>query len=161
MNYINRCILLSVFLLSCCSANEEKPPSMPSGWDDIHGLFGLGERIDAVASSETKDCGFFDLIRSDATDPQLIRKWDCVSNLSLNTTPFKFGSLRLPIDSYVYEVVVRDNVGQYHMFTLDLSADVTSAQLWVERCSRVEFNDEILGYSRENCVDIESQSWGE
>lgn len=72
---------------------------------------------------------------------------------------FRYGSVRIPMDSYATEVLVRSADGSLWLLVHDVMIDGEAPQFWVQRCGKLRFKADYSGYLIEGCkVEEEAKS---
>jgi hypothetical protein len=98
------------------------------------------------------DCGFVNLLE---TPGDAIRRhaYDCVRKALKSGRPFKFGTLRIPIDSYAYEVLARTPTGELWQITYDrMLVAEEGEQQWNRVCKSARIDRHTLVMRAEDCV---------
>lgn len=145
-----RALLIPAFiLLSSCAAapNEFEFPS----WGDT-GYDGFVESIDIVAGSAAVNCGFFDLVNLEGDASNRDDGLDCALRSYRSGLPFKYGTVRLPEDSYAWEILVRSPEGENWLIVYDIMIDGTEPQIWFKKCEAVMFRKRLSSYEGKNCT---------
>jgi hypothetical protein len=121
-------------------------PWAPLGYD------GFSESIDLLVGSSAVDCGFVNLLETPNAATRH-RAYDCVRTALKNGQPFKFGTLRIPIDSYAYEVLARTPTGELWQITYDrMLVAEEGQQQWNRICKSARVDRRTLVMMAENCV---------
>ncbi|HHL31282.1 MAG TPA: hypothetical protein ENJ41_01765 [Oceanospirillales bacterium] len=81
----------------------------------------------------------------------------CAHQAAKKGLPFKFGSLTLPIDSYVYEVLVLGKDKKYWRIINDFMLAETDGQQWINECADIQFRSN--SYQLRNCSKVTSEQW--
>lgn len=125
----------------------------PDAWLNV-GYKGFGESIAALAGSGAVDCGFVNLLgESRPKRAQRKRAIACVRDASSRGVPFKFGTLRVPIDSYVHEVYVRTAAGERWKIVYDIMIDGDAPQQWNATCKDISVDPKTLYLNGTECVE--------
>jgi hypothetical protein len=132
-------------LVACASTPTFPAPS----WDGCH-CTQLDEISRKLAGPAMTDCGFFDLTE-DSSHQRLHAGMRCARRAFGGTGAFRYGSVRIPIDSYATEVLVRALDGSLWLLTRDVMLDGDAPQLWVQRCDRLRFKPRNAGFVIEGC----------
>ena len=64
---------------------------------------------------------------------------------------FRYGSVRIPVDSYATEVLVRSKDGALWLLVHDVMIDGEAPQFWVQRCERLRFKPDHSGFEIGGC----------
>ena len=133
-----------------CVAGE--PPRTGHPWEPA-GYQGFVESIDALVGPEAVDCGFLNLLEDSTSQEARSRAHRCVRTALKGKQPFKFGTLRIPIDSYAYEVIARSSRGELWQVTFDLMlTDDESGQQWNRICRAASVDRKTLTIHGTDCV---------
>ncbi len=140
----------SIVATSCTSGPPilEYPP-----WGDV-GYNGFSEYVDQKAGPNALNCGFFETFDRRRQRSYKVPGFDCVRHAVENNLSFKYGTVRLPIDSYAYQVLVRDESGVFWDITYDVMIDGDAPQQWVRRCEIVELIAQYSSYQVEDCESV-------
>ncbi len=149
-------VLIILAASGCASVKEYKHSLWPQ-----YAYPGFSEKIDRVSGDTSIDCGFYDLTsRTESIRRQ--RKegfFDCVEKYTQEKAPFKFGSVRIPADSYAYEILIYSQDGEYWTITFDLMLDGSGAIHWVKRCESIKLEHQKLSYDGINCKEDSTEQW--
>jgi hypothetical protein len=141
--------LLALTLAACASA---PPPS----WRECH-CDSIEERARNLAGSGMIDCGFVNLIE-DRSRETLRAGMRCARHAFESSTAFRYGSIRIPVDSYATEVLVRAADGSLWLLTYDIMVDGDTPQSWVQRCERLRFKAHNSGFVVDGCKNVEEST---
>ncbi len=155
MNWSN--LSLTILLLAGCSSVEVYEHA---AWPQ-YAYPGFSEKIDRIAGARAIDCGFYDLKGRDSKAHRGMEKGfsDCVKKLIEEGKPFKVGSVRIPVDSYAYEILVYSAEKEYWIIVFDLMLDGSDAAHWVKRCESVKIKSQDLDYEGVGCRDVSNEEW--
>ena len=144
--------LLSICLLALgCAAEPPKLDYPP--WGEV-GYQGFAEYVDRKAGRDALNCGFFETFDRRRQRTYKVPGFACVDHAIRNGLPFKYGTVRLPIDSYAFEVLVRDSSGAYWDITYDVMIDGDAPQQWVKQCKFVELDHRFSTYEVGSCKSV-------
>ncbi len=140
--------IVTLILLAGCSSTPEAF-DFPD-WGNV-GYEGFADSIDVVAGSDAVNCGFFDLLTEEGRRDRAhgVR---CAKHAYADGIPFKFGTVRLPLDSYAYEVLLRSPSGENWRIVYDIMIDSTAPQIWFQKCESVEFERRPHHYRVHDCT---------
>jgi hypothetical protein len=136
--------LLAMALVACASA----PPS-PQSWEGC-GCSWLEQQARELAGPGMIDCGFVNVIAG-RSRAELRAGMRCARRAFGRSAAFRFGSVRIPIDSYATEVLVRRADGSLWLLVHDVMIDGEAPQFWVQRCEKVRFKADYSGFMAEGC----------
>lgn len=145
-----------VVALTACSLHKSE--SQKLAWPQI-GFAGLNEKIDQLAGDEAKNCGFYDLTNTKQQDQYQDAVAVCVKNAVSRQQPFKLASVRIPVDSYAYEILVFTKEQEYWLITYDVMLDQSDANLWARVCKKISIDSANFGYEGNGCVDENIAEW--
>jgi hypothetical protein len=141
-----------VFAAVTACAGAGVVPDQARSWNAV-GYEGFGASIDALVGPEAIDCGYWDLMSPTALKSHEKRRaFECVRRALRSGAPFKFGTVRIPLDSYSYEVVARASDGRLWMITFDIMIDDTAPQQWNRICEKVRVDARTLFAHGVGCV---------
>jgi hypothetical protein len=142
-------LALPILLCSCATADMQ-----PAGREwSASGYEGFAESIDVLVGPAVVDCGFFDLI-GDKPAPAVRRQaFTCVDGAIKSGKAFKYGTQRLPMDSYATEVIARTPDGKLRMIIFDVMIDGEAPQQWNRICEKVSVDPRTLIIEGEGCVE--------
>ena len=96
------------------------------------------------------DCGFVNLIEDDSKK-RLRAGMHCARDAFAAGNAFRYGSVRIPMDSYATEVLVRSADGALWLLVHDVMIDGETPQFWVQRCERMRFKPDNSGFEIDGC----------
>jgi hypothetical protein len=131
-------------LAACASA----PPS-PQSWETCRCGW-LEQRARELAGPRMIDCGFVNLV-GDRSGEELRKGMRCARQAFKTSAAFRYGSVRIPMDSYATEVLVRGEDGSLWLLVHDVMIDGEAPQFWVQRCGKLRFKADYSGYLIEGC----------
>lgn len=153
-------VLLTVIMSTACTSQPAKQVDT-SPWEAF-GYEGMAGKINRLASSSSLNCGIRNHL--EASDP--VNKHmtpadsrTCVKAAMQSKTPFRYGSIRIPIDSFLFEALVLTNTGEYWLINYDSMIDGSGSLHDIKRCESVNFNYKTMTYSGLNCEPVSAQEW--
>lgn len=157
---MNSCKVIAFFLvllLGACASIEDYESHL---WPK-YAYSGFSEKIDRIAGGDAIDCGFYDLTQrnSNALKENAAGLSDCVKASIKSDKPFKIGSVRIPVDSAAYEVLVYSPEKEYWTIVFDWMLDGSNAIHWVKRCDSVNVDVKSLSYKGEGCREVSAEEW--
>jgi hypothetical protein len=125
-----------LLVASCLSVGCATAPPRPDSWASAKAP-NLVELVNKLAGPEAIDCGFINQLGEEESHAGWRAAMRCASAALEHGEPFKFGTYRIPMDSYTHEIVVRGADGQLWFLVLDVMLDGDAPQFWQERCTSV------------------------
>jgi hypothetical protein len=121
------------------------------GWE-CGGNQGLANAIEKLAGPNAVDCGFHEMIGKTSFRARRLAH-ECVGRALQDHRPFKFATSRIPLDSFVTEVLVRSAEGKLWIIVIDEMIGEQPTQ-WTAVCKHVSVDRRTLYLDRnESCVD--------
>jgi len=142
-------LVSSMLLCSCATAT---PPPGAHAWNPT-GYEGFVESIDALVGPTVVDCGFFDLLERKPASKVRRKAHACVEQAITAGQTFKYGTLRLPIDSFATEVIARTADGKLWMIAYDIMIDGEAPQQWNQICQKVVVDPRTMIINAQGCVE--------
>lgn len=149
-------IILSFLIVALVACNLHKSEGQIHAWPKI-AFAGFNEKIDQLAGGGTENCGFYDLTKAKQQDQYHAALTVCVKSAVSRQQPFKLASVRIPVDSYAYEILVFTKEYEYWLITYDVMLDQSDANLWARVCKKVSIDS--TGYEGNDCVDENITEW--
>jgi hypothetical protein len=148
-----RCSAAILLLVAGCAANESQYGAGP--WAPI-AYEGFAEDVNAIAGEDAIDCGFHNLLEQGPWKAEAARKSTlrCVQTAIERGEPFKYGTLRIPIDSLAFEVLARPRGGDYWLRTYDVMVDHTGTAQWTKQCKSVRLDMRHGWYEGLDCKEL-------
>ena len=140
---------VAITLLTCGLAGCAGAPYSKEPWPTI-----FAEDLRHIAGESFADCGFHDLLNRKPSRAERRDVLACLEGARRAGKSSRFGTFRLPIDSYAWEVYLRTTNGDAWMLVVDQMVDEESAQYWVLKCREVEVDRATLVLRREDCVQL-------
>ena len=123
-----------------------------SHWEP-RGYQGFTESIDALVGPDALDCGFLNLLDEKLSETSKRAAYQCVQSALSGKRAFKFGTLRIPADSYGYEILARTPQGELWRVTFDLMlTDDESGQQWNQVCKAASIDKQLIVHGKD-CVN--------
>ena len=138
-----------VLLCSCATAETQ---TIRLAWPSA-GYAGFSESIDALVGPGLVDCGFFNLIAGKPASAVRRQARACVDGAIAAGQTFKYGTERLPIDSYATEVIARTKDGRLWKIVFDVMIDGEAAQQWNQICQSVAVDPRTLIIDATGCIE--------
>ncbi len=141
-------VIVSLSVLVGCTSTPETF-DFPA-WENV-GYEGFVESIDVVAGASARNCGFFNLLTGEGR-AERIRGLKCAEQAYADGAPFKYGTVLIPHDSYVYEVLLRTPTGENWRIVYDIMIDGTVPQIWFRICDSVSWARNGRAYEIHDCT---------
>ena len=142
---MRRAIFLPIFLIATWASGSEP---VAQGWQCV-GNQDLTEAIEALVGPDAVDCGFYQMGRKLDSAVQR-RAYECVRRAVRARKPFKFGTVRIPVDSAVTEILARSADGKLWFVVYDFMFDEGATQ-WNATCDSAGVDRESLYVDSEHC----------
>jgi hypothetical protein len=142
-------LVSSMLMSSCATAGTQ---SIEQAWASS-GYRGFVESIDAFVGPGLVNCGFFNLIEGKPASAARRQAHTCVKRAIAAGQTFKYGTTRLPIDSYATEVIARTADGRLWMIVFDVMIDGEAPQQWNRVCQSVAVDPRTMIIDARNCVE--------
>jgi len=142
--------VLSLAWLTGCASTT--PPIWPGpGWQ-MGGNAEFRAAVARLAEGATIDCGMHEMGRP--LDPAVRRRvHDCVSRALRGNEAFKFGTARMPLDSFVTEVLVRSSDGKLWFLVYDWIPIEEYVTQWNATCSTASVDRKTLYVDAAQCKE--------
>ena len=126
---------------------------MPPDWSQV-GNTTFRAVIDKLIGADPVDCGLFSLtVLENPKRADRRRALDCIAKAKKRGVPFKYGTRRIPIDSFADEVYVGTAAGETWRLTFDVMVVDFTYQMWIQRCESVSVDRKTLIMSGEKCEE--------
>lgn len=153
-------IICSAVVLAACT------PQVVKQWDTspwkAFGYKGMAAKINRLAGIDSLNCGIHNKLESnDPANSHMTQtdSRDCVKQSILTKTPFRYGSIRIPTDSYLFDVLVLSSTGEYWTVRYDAMLDGSGSAHFIERCNSVKINYSDLTYEGVDCQPAAAEEW--
>lgn len=153
-------LLLATTLFIACTSQPVKQVDT-SPWEAF-GYKGMAEKINRLAGTNSINCGIRNhLEANDPVNTQMTPTDSraCVKAAIQSKTPFRYGSIRIPIDSFLFEALVLTNTGEYWLINYDSMIDGSGSLHDIDRCESMNFDYTTMSYSGLQCKSISAQEW--
>lgn len=150
-------VLVISFVFGCSSAQQLEGES----WDDF-AFSRLSNKILELTGEDPVDCGYYDLVGS-----QQLKMMNsgyaenCIKKAIMSNRAFKFGSLDINHDLYLYDAVVFSPNEGFWVIEYGVVVDFSDHHLQVEKCESVNVEFRPLFYERSSCSSVNSDGWFE
>lgn len=137
------------------------PVPNTSSWQDF-GYEGMAEKINRISGPSAINCGIrnhidpSDPVNSLATPAQ---SRACIKSAIESKTPFRYGSIRIPTDSYLFEALVLSETLEYWIIKYDYMIDESGHSHHIQRCKSVTVDYDNLSYTGNECHDVSDTDW--
>lgn len=123
---------------------------------------GFGNKIERLAGAEANHCGVINQVsKSDPINKGASVKQGraCVIKSITEDKPFKFGTVRIPIDSYLFEALVYTPEKEYWIVHYDVMLDGTDNMHIIKRCKGIDLKRSESTFEGIDCVDVPTNQW--
>jgi hypothetical protein len=138
--------------LMCIAACTTGTSAVRYDWQDF-GYSRFSRSIDELLGADAVDCGYLDLIGDSPSVQARYQVNRCLRGARAGKAPFKYATLRLPIDSYAHEVYARTPDGSLWMIVYDIMIDGSAPQQWNQVCESITVDPRTLIIDGEGCVE--------
>jgi len=153
-------IIALVLLLASCTSNLVTVNDA-SAWSSF-AYEGFGNKISRLAGNEAIDCGVINQINTnDPTNKNnsLKKARSCIEKSGSNGLPFKFGTVRIPIDSYLFEAITFTPAKEYWIVHYDYMVDGSSNMHVIKRCKGLDLKRSDSTFTGINCIEVSTTDW--
>ncbi len=153
-------LLLSLAMLSACALHATKAPNTTL-WDDF-GYEGMAEKINRLAGKDSNNCGIRNYLEeSDPVNKQITPSESraCIKKSMKAKQPFRYGSIKIPSDSYLFEAVLLSETGEYWIIKYDYMIDGSSNHHFIDRCKTIDVDYQALSFKGEECQEVTASDW--
>ena len=153
-------ILLTIFLLSACSSQSTKR-FHTSAWEDF-GYEGMAGKINRLAGTTSANCGIRNhLASNDPVNKQMsvAQSRSCIKTAIKQQTPFRYGSIRIPIDSFLFSALVLSQTGEFWLIDFDSMIDGSGSLHNIKKCSSVQIDYLYITFNGTDCQPVSAQEW--
>lgn len=149
----------ALLLLSCTTA--QRNASDENAWASF-AYEGFGAKVGRLAGVDAIDCGVINQVNK--ADPvnkgnSIKKARACVEKGIANRVPFKYGTVRIPLDSYLFEALVYTPTKEYWIVHYDVMLDGTDNMHVVKRCKRIDLARSDSIFEGIDCVEVSTQEW--
>lgn len=149
----------ALLLLSCATSQQTTPDG--SAWTSF-AYEGFGAKVERLAGTDAIDCGVIN--RVNKNDPvnkgNSVRKARaCVEESVANGVPFKYGTVRIPLDSYLFEALVYTPSKEYWIVHYDVMLDGIDNMHVIKRCKQIDLARSDSIFEGVDCVDVSTVEW--
>jgi hypothetical protein len=138
---------LAITLATACTAVGSVTPAQT--WSDCQCEW-LKLQAQQIASPGMVDCGFVNLLE-DSSRRSLRAGMSCARQAFESNLPFRYGSLRIPHDSYATEILLRTADGTLWLLTTDQMLGEQEYQYWKQKCTQLVFKPRNAGFVISGC----------
>lgn len=150
-------LFLSIAVTICgCASNTIENIDFKE-WYPI-GYEGFLESINLSSGSNVENCGFHDLMTEEGKK-SVEYGYKCARQNANAGKPFKFGTVRLPIDSFAFEILIGTADSEYWLVVYDVMIDGDAPQQWAKKCNSIKFSRKNQDYEGKRCGEINSEVW--
>lgn len=150
---------LTIFLLSACYHSTKPANTLP--WENF-GYMGMANKINNLAGAASINCGIRNYLSKDDPVNTQISPSDskyCIKNAIETNTPFRYGSIRIPVDSFLFQALVLSSKGEFWLIQYDSMVDGSSSLHDIQRCKSVNIDYAKITYSGNECLVVSEEEW--
>lgn len=150
---------VALLLLSCATSQQTTPDG--NVWASF-AYEGFGAKVERLAGGDAIDCGVIN--RVNKNDPinkgnSIKRARACVDKSVASGVPFKYGTVRIPLDSYLFEALVYTPTNEYWIVHYDVMLDGTDNMHVIKRCKRIDLARSDSIFEGVDCVNVSISEW--
>ena len=149
----------AVTLVACATpAMKEADTSV---WEAF-GYEGMADEINRLAGASSVNCGIRNYLESgDPVNAHMspVESRACIKQSIHTKTPFRYGSIRIPIDSFLFDALVLSEAGEFWTIRYDVMVDGTHNANFIERCKSVRVDYSRLAYEGIDCKTVTTEEW--
>jgi len=126
--------------LFACSAAPE-PKRQP--WS-AYIYPGFSEKINALSGGDSIDCGFDDWVNTQNGKPfknNQIMSIACAKDALSRNESFKLAIVTIPLDSYLYEILVYSKDKELWLISIDVMLDKSDSSMSLKKCANIKFTE--------------------
>ena len=150
----------AALVMSACASPSIKLPDT-SNWEDF-GYEGMAAKINRLAGAGSINCGIRNHIEPDDSVNRRLTPNEskaCVKAGIKAGTPFRYGSIQIPTDSYLFDALVLSSAGEFWLIKYDYMLDGSGNQHFIQRCKSISVNYATLSYKGIECQDVATAEW--
>jgi hypothetical protein len=144
--------VLFTLVLVCIAGCTAGTSNVRHDWQEF-GYARFSRTIDELLGPGAVDCGYLDLIGGTPSAQARASTNECLRKARAGDAPFKYATVRLPIDSYAHEVFARTRDGTLWMIVYDIMVDGDAPQQWNQVCQSITVDRRTLMIRGEGCVE--------
>ena len=126
-------------------------------WGPI-GYEGFIEKINISSGEDATNCGFHNLLTKPGKRSSK-KGIQCVKNALEKEISFKHGTVRVPEDSFAYEILIGKPDGSVNEVVVDIMFDESETQQWVKHCSSASIDPDFEYYTLSECRVLAHDKW--
>lgn len=154
-------VIAVLFCLLSCGTAKHHNQDKSAAWDSF-AYEGFGKKISSLASPSAVDCGVINQI--DPNDPanqgnSLKKAHKCIRDSSREGQPFKFATVRIPSDSFLFEAIALTPNNDYWIVQYDYMLDGSSSLHDVKRCKGIKLDSDSPTALGIGCVNVSTADW--
>ncbi|MET0355689.1 MAG: hypothetical protein ABW044_02870 [Cellvibrio sp.] len=150
----------AVLITSACTSAPVKP-SNTSNWVDF-GYEGMAAKINRLAGVGSINCGIRNHIEPDDSVNKLLTPNEskaCVKAAMKANTPFRYGSIKIPTDSYLFDALVLSSNGEFWTIKYDYMLDGSGNHHVIQRCKSASVEYAEMIYRGTDCQNVPTAEW--
>lgn len=152
-------IPFALLLLSCATSQQTTPDGR--AWA-FFAYEGFGAKVERLAGTDAIDCGVINQVnKSDPVNKgnSVKKARACVEKSVAGRVPFKYGTVRIPLDSYLFEALVYSPTNEYWIVHYDVMLDGTDNMHVIKRCKGIDLARSDSIFEGTDCVEVSTQEW--
>lgn len=153
-------ILIMLMALTACTNTSVKEADK-TAWQAF-GYQGMAEKINQLAGPNSFNCGIHNYLEPNDPVNKHMSPDDsraCIKQSIQSKTPLRYGSVRIPIDSFLFDALVLSEEGEFWLIRYDIMVDGTDNRHFIDRCKSVAIDYYHMSYEGVNCQPVSSEKW--
>lgn len=153
-------VILTAATLAACTTHTVKEPDK-TAWQAF-GYKGMAAKINRLAGSNSFNCGIYNKLEpNDPVNKQMsvADSRACIKQSLNSKIPFRYGSIRIPTDSYLFDALILSSTGEFWTVRYDTMLDGSGSAHFIERCNSVKVDYSDLTYEGVDCKPVSTEEW--
>lgn len=153
-------LAITALSLTACATSPSKPVNT-SNWEDF-GYEGMAAKINRLAGTGSINCGIHNHMEPEDPVNKILTPQEskaCIKAAMKAGTPFRYGSIRIPTDSFLFDALVRSSTGELWTIKYDYMIDGSSNHHFIKRCKSASVDYSNLTYEGVDCQDVTAGEW--
>ena len=151
--------LIAALSLMACAAPQVTQKS--EVWSSF-GYEGFGAKIERLAGAQAVHCGVVNLVnKKDPSNSGASVKLgrECIKKSIADGKPFKYGTVSIPIDSYLFEALIFTPEREYWIVHYDVMLDGTHNLHVIKRCKGIDLARSVSAFEAVDCKAVSTEEW--